>query len=176
MNIYKWIGTILLGVVVLLLLIALVLPSSYTVKRSATINRPVSEVFPMVSDYKNWIQWNPWFPLDPTVKTVLSSPSFGKGSSWKWTGLKIGSGQLTTLDEVENKSILAKLEFLAPYEMTSTETWTFEATKGETKITWTDSGKLGYPMGRFLGPFLDSKMGPDFEKGLAKIKLLCEKK
>ena len=176
MNIYKWTITIVLGSVLLLLSAALLLPSSYTVKRSIIINSPASEVYAMVANYKNWERWNPWVPMDASVKIKHSDPSFGVGSSWRWEGNKIGSGKLITLDEIANKKIISQMEFQVPYKMTSNEVWTFEEVEGGTKITWTDSGRLGYPFGRFLGPFLDSKLGPDFERGLANIKAICERK
>ena len=50
-----------------------------------------------------------------------------------------------------------------------------EPAEGGVKVVWVDAGDLGMnPMSRWFGLFLDGMIGPDFEKGLAKMKRLGE--
>jgi effector-binding domain-containing protein len=42
-------------------------------------------------------------------------------------------------------------------------------------VSWIDEGDLGYnPIARYMGLFMGKMMGPDFEKGLAKLKTIAE--
>jgi hypothetical protein len=46
-----------------------------------------------------------------------------------------------------------------------------------TKVTWGDYADVGFnPYGRYFILFMDAFMGPDFEKGLNKLKNVIEKK
>jgi effector-binding domain-containing protein len=45
------------------------------------------------------------------------------------------------------------------------------------KVIWSDEGDLGYdPFARYMGRFMDKMMGPDFAKGLNKLKKLAEER
>jgi hypothetical protein len=46
-----------------------------------------------------------------------------------------------------------------------------------TKVSWTNEGDFGTnPALRYLGLFMDNIIGPDFEAGLASLKILVEKR
>jgi hypothetical protein len=175
MKIVKIILTVIIAAAALVLLAAAFLPSAYRVTRSIEIMRPADEIFPMVADFSNWTRWSPWAGMDPdSVTTVKDSPK-GKNTVMTWEGPKSGSGSLSVESMIHGRSLKAKLVFNAPFEMESADSWTFEAVKGGTKVTWTNEGALEYPAGRFLGLFLDGWIGPDHDKGLANLKKLVEK-
>ena len=53
----------------------------------------------------------------------------------------------------------------------------FEPAAGGTKVTWTLDMDLGAgPVGRYFGLFLDGMIGPDYERGLGRLKTLAEAK
>jgi hypothetical protein len=61
------------------------------------------------------------------------------------------------------------------FGMTSTGIVNLAPAAEGVRVTWVDEGDLGMnPMHRWLGLFLDRMIGPDFEKGLAKLKTISE--
>ena len=75
---------------------------------------------------------------------------------------------------VENRSIRTALDFAEQGQAMAE--WTFEpVSESSVKVTWAFSGDSGWNlMGRYFGLFMDSFIGPDFERGLANLKKLAE--
>jgi ribosome-associated toxin RatA of RatAB toxin-antitoxin module len=163
------------ALIVLLLILAMFLPSSYRVERSTTINAPAEKVYNQVADFSNYMNWNPWTKMDPEAKNTVSENSKGVGAVWSWEGKKVGKGSLTIEKAVENKSLETKLVFTAPRQDEGKGYWTFEETDGKTKVTWAMEGELGYPVGRFMGLMMEGMLGDSFEEGLTNIKEIVEK-
>ncbi len=173
----KLLKTIFLGLVTavsLVLLIARLLPSTYHVERSIVIYEPASQVYPQVSNLKNWAHWNPWTTTDPTAKNFINGSGKDIGSSWSWEGKKIGTGSLTLHRLRENRLVHSHLVFKEPQTMEAENIWRFEPVPEGTRVIWYNEGKLDYPVGRIFGLFLDNILGPDFEKGLTNLKQLSE--
>ncbi|MDF9800408.1 hypothetical protein OKW21_005671 [Catalinimonas alkaloidigena] len=161
-------------VVGLFLLFALFLPASYHVERSIVIDKPVSEVYPKVSNLHHWAEWNPWTASDPSVKNSISGTGKDVGSVWAWDGEEVGIGSLTLYQIEPNKKITSKLAFVEPQMFESDDIWTFEEVPQGTRVTWINEGELSYPVDRVFGLFLDGMLGPDFEKGLSNLKEVTE--
>jgi hypothetical protein len=176
MKILKKVFYSIIGFILFILLIALFLPSQYYISRSIQINRPVESIFTEVADFNNWLKWNPWSESDPFAKNRITVLPGITGSMWEWEGNVIGKGVLKINKIEKNKSITFNLQFLGPQKMESIEIWTFEPIDSGTIVTWSDEGKLDYPIGRYFGLFLDKMMGPDFEKGLNNLKRRAEEK
>jgi hypothetical protein len=51
--------------------------------------------------------------------------------------------------------------------------WKFDAIDGGTKVTWGMNGEMSFFF-RFMTLFFDKMAGPDFDKGLAGLKDVCE--
>jgi len=58
--------------------------------------------------------------------------------------------------------------------MTLTDIWNFSDSENGTLVTWTNEGELAYPLMRYFGLLLDNMLGPDFEQGLARLKMYIE--
>jgi len=173
----KLLKKILLGLgllIGLLLIIALLLPDTYRVKRSVVINEPVSEVYPHVANLHNWAAWNPWTASDPSVNNTISGSGHEIGSVWAWNGEAVGVGSLTVKELKPHQKMVSQLAFEEPQMFESDDIWTFEEVAEGTKVTWINEGELSYPVDRIFGLFLDDMLGPDFEKGLAKLKEVVE--
>jgi uncharacterized protein YndB with AHSA1/START domain len=174
MQILKKILFALVGVIVLLLVVAIFLPSEYKVSRSIEINQPDSVVFEKVVNYNHRASWDPWISMDPEAKTTISGPVGEPGSTWSWEGKETGKGRMTILKVEDNQLIQSKLEFLEPQTGESDITWMFKPAAGGTQVTWQFSGTADYPIGRYFGLFMDSMVGPDFQRGLNNLKKVCE--
>lgn len=153
------------------------LPESIRIERSVQIDRPVTEVYPYVSDFANWPSWNPWSEMEPAAVNTFSNPSSGKGASWSWEGTEIGKGSLTAEEVKENEYLQSRLTFLEPWESEAKDQWQFTALNEQsTELSWTNEVTLSYPLERYYGLFLDAVLGEQMEKGLAKLKKLAEEK
>lgn len=157
------------------LIIALILPSRYEVKKSTTITSDISKCFNMIADLNNYRDWNPWAKMEPTANTKISGDPKTVGHQYTWEGKRIGVGGLTIIDISENKSVSLELMFIKPFSSKASDNWTFEALpNNQVKITWTNSGELPFPTARLMGPMIKKNLEKQFEEGLNNIKTMCE--
>jgi hypothetical protein len=71
--------------------------------------------------------------------------------------------------------IRIKLEFIKPFEATSTTEFAFTPEGGGTKVTWSMSGNNNFiAKAMCLFVSMDKMVGGDFEKGLAQMKITAE--
>jgi hypothetical protein len=163
-----------LGLVALFLVTAAFLPSAYSVERSIEIGRPPSVVFGQVADFNQWLAWSPWPEMEPAAKNTITGIPGTVGSTWAWEGKEIGVGSMT-VEEVEKDRLLrSKLAFKEPMSSEADDSMRLEPIPSGTKVTWTNRGNLPYPVGRYFGLGVEGMLGPQFEKGLAKLKRVCE--
>ena len=149
---------------------------TYTVERTTTINAPADEVYAQIVDFHNWRNWSPWDGLDPNMQRSYSGADSGVGAGYSWSGnRKAGAGSMEIIDTVEPSSVQIALEFLKPFKSSSTTAFELKPTGDATKVTWTMTGPKTL-VTRVMGVFksMDSMIGPDFEKGLAKLKGVTE--
>lgn len=163
--------------VILFLVIAIFLPSKYTVSRSITINSNPKNVFSLFGDFKNWDGWSPWKASDPEAIYTYSDKTSGAGATMSWKGRKVGHGQLTITQYKLNELIKYELKMM-DMGMKSQGGIEIVNSNDQVNVTWSDEGKFPWPHGRWFGLFmgnkLDKMIGDDFEKGLNKIKELAE--
>jgi hypothetical protein len=149
-------------------------PDTYRVERTATIDAPADVVYGQVVDFHAWNNWSPWDALDPGMQR--SYEGSGKGATYRWAGNKdVGEGQMTIVEVKPNEQIDIKLDFIKPWESTNRTQFVFQAAGDKTTVTWTMLGSLGFvekAMG--LLKSWDELIGPDFDKGLAKLKSTSE--
>jgi uncharacterized protein YndB with AHSA1/START domain len=163
---------ILIGGIAALAIVVYLQPAHFRVERSATIKAPPDAVFPMVNDFHNWDAWSPWAKLDPQMETTHSGEKAGKGAVYAWTGNdKVGEGRMEILDSRPDELVRIKLDFIKPFEASSTTDFTFKKTDGDqTHVTWIMQGDNGYIAKAFhLFMDIDKAVGGDFEKGLAQL-------
>lgn len=165
---------ILLGLIVIILLAAFLMPKSYNVEKTIVIGQPAASVMGKISDLNYYSQWNPWQQTDPTATSTVTGNPGVPGHSYAWSGKKIGMGSLT-LKSLDDKHIHFDLQFLKPWKAKANDNWLFEPWgDGETKVTWQNSGDLAWPIARLIGPMLNKSLNQQFEKGLQNLKKMCE--
>lgn len=163
---------VLLGLVLLLVIIGLFLPSKVTVLRSITVDKPVEAIFPWVADLKLWPQWTVWNATeDPTMKYTYPGPTTGAGGAMQWTAKKMGDGSLTFTECQPNQAL--RYELLMPAHGTNVHgNIEFEsAGGGATGVTWYDEVDLGAnPFKHLMGPLLKKMLGHAFMRSLVGLK------
>ena len=166
-----------LAIVILLLVVVIALqPSTYRVERSATMNAPAPAVFAQVNDFHKWNAWSPWAKLDPAMKQTFEGAPAGTGAVYTWAGNSdVGEGRMTINESRPSDLVKIKLEFLKPFAANSDTTFTFQPEGNQTKVTWTMVGDKNFIAKAFgLVMNMDKMIGADFEKGLAQMKSVVE--
>jgi uncharacterized protein YndB with AHSA1/START domain len=158
----------------LLCAIGLLLPGTARIERSVVIDRPAAQVFAVLNDMSQFNSWSPWYDLDPKAKHELSGPQSGPGATLSWSGNdEVGSGTQRIVASVPDSRIDVALEFSG--FGAATTSYLLAAEGAGTRVTWAYEGQLGLnPLMRWLGLFMDGWVGPDYEKGLGRLKAYIE--
>jgi len=162
------------GVLIVLLIgVAFVLPSTIHVERSAVIKASPEEVFSVINDLTRFNEWSAWAEMDPNMKYTLDGAPTGVGAKMSWSSDKMGSGSQVIIESEPFKRIKTKLDFGSSGPAFAT--FTLDAVEGGTRIVWSLDSEIGMnPVERFVGLMMDSWVGKDYERGLEKLKLLVE--
>lgn len=173
MNAFRIIVVIVIAIPALFVGIGFGLPTKVHVERSIDINASPGAVFSLVGDLAEFDKWDPWSELDPNMSVELSGPMLGVGSSRSWKGNDdVGSGVMTVVEYKPNQKAVVSLDF---GEMGKGEaTYLLEKIEKGTRITWQFDTENSNIIQRYFGLIMDNMLGPQYEKGLAKLKPLAE--
>jgi hypothetical protein len=157
------------------LLVGVFLPTAVHVERSIVTSASPATVYGIVSSFRRFNEWSPWFELDPQAKYTFEGPDSGVGAKLSWVGdpSKVGTGsqEITAVDP--GRSVTTRLDFGAQGQANAT--LTVEPDGSGSRITWAfDSSFEDNFLGRYFGLFFDRWIGADYERGLAKLKTVAE--
>jgi len=172
----KALRVILIIVAVLLaaiLIVPLFSPATAEVSAETTIELEAHRIFPKVASFTGRDLWDPWLTQDSTADARIEPNSAYVGSSYSWTGQKVGSGRMEVISVRENEYIESHLWFGDVEEPALVE-WTFEPVEGGTHVLWTFTQETAYPIGRLGMMFGKVFLKQSFELGLANLKELME--
>jgi len=166
-------------VIAIVLILASTKPDTFSVQRAAAVRAPAERIFPLISNFHQWVNWSPWENKDPAMKRTYSGAESGKGAVYAWDGNKnVGSGRMEILDASSPSKIVIKLDFFKPFEGHNTAEFTMhpELDAAATNIIWVMHGPAPF-MSKVMQVFMnmDRMIGKDFEAGLANLKKLTEK-
>jgi hypothetical protein len=169
-------GVALAAVVVAVIGAAYFLPREPEVTRRIEIAAPADKLFPLVADLRHFPEWSPWFVADPATAITFTGPLDGAGQtlSWKSASPQVGWGKMTVATTDPSRSAEILVDFAD--QGTATSWFRLEpAEEGKTTVTWGIRTDLGFsPLNRYSGLWIDGVVGPDFERGLARLKALAE--
>jgi uncharacterized protein YndB with AHSA1/START domain len=149
---------------------------SYTVERSSTIDAPPARIFDLVADFHNWRQWSPWEELDPNLRRTYSGAESGTGAVYGWSGnRRAGQGRMEITDATEPSRVAIDLVFEKPWKARNETVFTIQPEGSGSRVNWWMTGQKTF-MTKVIGIFksMDQFVGPDFEKGLARLKATAE--
>jgi effector-binding domain-containing protein len=172
---------LLIGIVVLVVGAVgagFVLPDKARVERSIVIARPQATVFTVLDGFRHFQAWSPWTTLDPAMKVSLEGPATGVGARLRWTSeqASVGSGSQEIVESLPYRRISTRLassgmevEHRARFELAPSD-------EGRgTRVAWVMEADFGAnPLDRWFGLLLDRMVGPDYERGLARLKAHVE--
>jgi len=176
MKYVQWTLATLGTLVLLVVAIGFFLPSTFSVQRSIEINAAPRKVYDLVVEPRRWKDWSVWTRRDPDMRIVYSGPPFGMGAKWAWASKSEGSGSME-FTRVEPDRSVEYLLLFPDFNMRSTGALRLEPAGNATRVTWTNVGDVGgNPLKHYLAITMDHMVGPDFDAGLANLKVLAEGK
>jgi uncharacterized protein YndB with AHSA1/START domain len=149
----------------------MVAKNEFEVVRESTIAAPRATVFDLLNDFHRWPEWSPWEELDPDMQRTHTGAPSGTGAVYEWKGnRKAGQGRMEITKSDRPSRIEIALQFLKPFKSSNRTTFELAERDGGTHVTWRMVGPKTF-FTRVMGIFtsMDKMVGPDFEKGLAKL-------
>jgi len=162
-KIFGGIGTVL----VTLLLIGFVLPSTWSAEASIQIEVDPTEIFPFLDDLDRWDEWTNWGDIESTV----SFPSRGVGASRTWDDPNFGAGSVTITGS--EPTTLVRYEVEVGGGASVSGELRIEAREGGSRVTWREDGNLGRnPMMGYVARGMGKFQGAQLADGLAKLRYI----
>jgi effector-binding domain-containing protein len=146
---------------------------SYEITKNIIIDKPHTEIANFLSDFNKSQLWNPWLVLDDDGKTDTKNPANQIGHQQHWVGPIIGEG-IQKITALNDQRIDVELEFIKPFKTISPTHYRLNPIdQNKTELIWNMTGHLPFFL-FFLKNFMVVMLGRDFERGLDRLKELCE--
>jgi len=159
---------------VLVIAVGFALPSTYTISRSVTIQSDPTHIHTLVGDLHRWPDWTPWIKADPSIVVTFGDITEGVGAHQSWTD-NSGGGELTFTRSDPDWGVAYDMN-MDNGKYLSQSTMEYKRTDNATEVVWTMTGRNGNnPFNRYFGLMMDPMVGPMFEDGLNRLKLVAEK-
>lgn len=148
----------------------------YTVTRSATIAAPPERIRALLDDFHEWTAWSPWEDVDPAMTRTYTGPDRGVGAHYAWEGNKKAGKGWMRITRDDPGAVGADLHFDKPFPADNRFVFSLTPVGADsTTVEWRMDGELSAMMRVFsLVKSMDSLVGPDFEKGLARLRQVAE--
>jgi uncharacterized protein YndB with AHSA1/START domain len=169
------VAIVIVVLVVALLALAVSKPDTFQVHRSATIEASPESIYPLISDWHNFLTWSP-FEKDPGMKRTFKGAASARGAIYEWDGNnKVGSGRIEIIEAVSPSRLVMQLDMVRPMKAQNMVEFTLAAKGGTTDVTWAMKGRVPF-MGKLMSLVMNCEkmVGSQFEEGLAKLKNLAE--
>ncbi|SDS46767.1 Polyketide cyclase / dehydrase and lipid transport [Friedmanniella luteola] len=149
---------------------------TYTVSRTLVVDAPPERVHAQLADFHRWAAWSPWEDVDPALERSYEGAGSGVGAVYRWSGnRRAGRGRMEITESRPPALVRVDLTFEKPFKAHN-DTWFEVVPEGAgSRVTWTMTGRLTV-VTRLMGLFssMDKFLGPDFEKGLQRLKTVSE--
>lgn len=139
------------------------------ISRSKHIDASPEKIFSILNDFNHWPAWSPWLIMEPETKVTIREDS----KYYEWKGSRIGEGNMTITDEVENQSVNYDLMFLTPWKSESKVRFEIKPSDSGCEVTWYMDGSLPFFM-FWMKKMMESFVGMDYERGLNLLKEYVE--
>lgn len=171
--------TILIGIILLLLIIALLIKKEYTIERAVNINKSKAVVYDYLKLLRNHSNFIKWALIDPNMKKDYTGTdgTVGFVSAWDSENKQVGKGEQEIIKIREGERIDYELRFIRPFEGISyASIATVAAGEEQTKVIWVFNGKMKYPTNlMLLFMNLEKMLAKDLDEGLANLKNILER-
>jgi len=168
---------ILLSVILLLVVIGIILPSSYHVERSVIINRPGKTIFPYLNKMQKWGSWTALnVNKDYSLEQTFFGPEQGIGSGMKYQGDKLGKGEIRIVDNELDDHVTFSLLINNRFN-TKGNILIESLPDQESIVTISLDGDVGFHLpNRYIILMMDNIAGSLFQESLNRLKTVVESK
>lgn len=149
---------------------------TYTVQRSILVEAAPARIYDEIADFRRWTAWSPWEDVDPELRRSYAGSGSGTGAVYRWSGnRKAGQGSMEIVEATPPSLVRIDLAFEKPWKARNDTRFLIEPDGDGSRVTWSMTGRNTL-MTRVMGIFtsMDKLLGPDFEKGLARLKSTVE--
>ncbi|WP_376690935.1 SRPBCC family protein [Wenzhouxiangella sp. EGI_FJ10409] len=160
---------ILLALIVALIVIGFLLPTTVTVERERVVEHSHDVVFEVLGDLRHFTQWAPWLGRHEAMTWRLEGPAEGVGATLVWKETPEAEASRLWIVGVERpRRVDMKLELGG----NEADSW-FEVSDGEggRVVRWgmrIEFGALDL-VGRYVGLMLPGLVGRDYREGLERL-------
>ena len=164
-----------LGLIAVLVIAGLVIPSQYSFAQRITIAAPPAAVHALVGHLEKWPEWMPWEQDDPSIITSIGEKTTGVGAKQSWTSSKAGDGEVEFTECDENSGIAYDMTFISKGKRAPAKaSIRYAPAANGTEVTWSMNGDLASmmpPVVRgLMKPVMSVMIGKNFTRGLASLK------
>lgn len=172
-NVIKAIVFFVMGLTVIFYGGAYMLPGEARVERSVVIAAAPDRVYAIAADLRRFPEWSPWVETDPKTQFSFEGPAEGAGQVMRWVSANpmVGSGTLTVTAAEPGARLATQSDYTG--FGTSDATMTFAPEGDGTRVTWVFHSWLPGVVDRWAGLGIDSSVGAEYEKALARLKTLA---
>lgn len=171
--------SIIAGIIVVVLVLSLIAPKSYTVQRKIIINRPVTQVFNYIKYLRNQENYSKWVMLDPNKRVTETGTDGTVGFNYAWDSdmKQAGKGHQTITKIAEGERLDTRVVSIKPFAGVADIYITTHALNPDvTEVTWCFSSKMPMPMNAMLlFVSMEKMLGRDTEESLTNLKAVLEK-
>ena len=179
MKALKNLGFVLLLGVLILALVGLFLPGAIAVERRLTVGATPETIFPLLDNPQAFTRWSPWSTPGSNIRYAFEGPVSGVGASLHWEGgaFPMASGDYT-ITEVEPQQRVALRMHLPLLGKTHSTLELYPGPDaGSTQVAWRFHDDVGFNLlRRLLWLVVESSLGPQFERGLANLQAVAERR
>ena len=114
--------------------------------------------------------------VDPAKKSDFKGNDGTVGFIYSWNGNKnVGEGEQEIKAIVDGKSIEMEIRFVRPMKSVAYANMVTESvTNNQTKVTWSNSGKMIYPI-NIMTSMVEKMLAKDMDTSLLNLKNILEK-
>ncbi|WOO41123.1 SRPBCC family protein [Rubellicoccus peritrichatus] len=166
---------VVVAIIVIFLLFTYLLPAEFAVTRTVKISAPLKKITPYLTNVRLWQEWSPWREKDPNMEMAYSENDTGDGAWFTWESSSQGKGKMV-FAKVTEFGVEYEIEFIGKGGPCHGSMEASDEDDEHSYVVWSFHGKSGMnPIARWFGLLMDRMVGPDFEKGLNKLKTITEK-
>lgn len=170
--------TILLALatfIALVLIAAVFMRKQHYVKREIIINASQQKVFDYIKLLKNQDNFNTGAMAGEDRKKEFKGIDGTVGYIYAWKGNKdAGEGEKEIKNIVEGRTIEMEIRFVKPMVVSAAIVLDTESlSNNETRVTWSNAGKLNYPLNVMI-PIMEKSVAKGMETSLLTLKNILE--
>ena len=168
---------LLLSIILVMVVVGVLLPSSYHVERSIIIHQSNKSIFPYLNKLQKWPSWTALnVNKDYSLEQTYFGPNQGIGSGMSYQGDKLGKGTITIIDNEMDDHVTFSLLINNRFD-TKGNIQLEHVSDSTARATITLDGDVGFHLpNRYIILMIDNIAGSLFQESLNRLKTVTEMK